>query len=91
MSPGTNDSSTSEQTRPIRRVLRTFAIEFGIYSVLLVLYFYLVLEFLAVPLANLFGSNLAVYAFVTLGLIVLQGVALDAIVYFIIDLFQLNR
>jgi hypothetical protein len=82
---------SSEPRRPFRRVMRTFLIEMSIYGVLLIAYFFLVLKFLAIPLGNLFHSNLIIYAIASLGLIVLQGVALDTIVYFIIDLFKLNR
>jgi hypothetical protein len=77
--------------RMIGQEIRNFVVEIGIYAILLIVYFYLVLEFLAAPLANLFESSLGVYAFTSLGLIVAQGVLLDSVVHFIIDFFQLNK
>ena len=91
MSHGVEQSSSSEPKRPFKRVLRAFAIEFGIYGILLIFYFYLVLEFLAEPLDRWFETNQFVYAFATLALVVARAVVLEATVYFIIDLFQLNR
>lgn len=75
----------------IRKLIRGFAIEVAIYAVLVVGYFFLVLRFLAEPLARLFDSNLVAYAFVALLLILVQGVALEAVTSFIISLLGLDK
>jgi hypothetical protein len=75
----------------IRKLIRHFAIELLIYAVLVVAYFFLVLRFLNEPLYNLYGSNLPVYAFIALGLIVAQGVLLEFVTSFIMHLLGLDQ
>ena len=72
-------------------LLRNFAIELIIYGALVAGYFYLVLRYLREPLADLFHSDLAVYAFACLGLVVIQGVLLDTLTSFLVDLLGLHR
>ncbi len=68
-----------------KRLLRNFLLEILIYSILLVLYFFIVLRFLGEPLNNLFHLNLWVYAPITLLLIVVQSVLLEMVTSFLID------
>lgn len=68
----------------VRTLIRMYAIELLIYSILVVGYFFLVLRLLAAPLYELFSTNLILYAFVALGLIIAQAVVLDAIATFIV-------
>lgn len=68
----------------VRTLIRMYAIELLIYSILVVGYFVLVLRLLAAPLYGLFSTNLTLYAFVALGLIIAQAVVLDAITTFIV-------
>lgn len=68
----------------VRTLIRMYAIELLIYSILVVGYFVLVLRLLAAPLYGLFFTNLTLYAFVALGLIIAQAVVLDAITTFIV-------
>jgi hypothetical protein len=75
----------------VRTLVRSFLIELVIYSVLIIIYFVLVLRLLAEPLARLFDSNLALYAGVALVLIVAQGVLLAWVTSFIIDQLGLDR
>lgn len=75
----------------LRSLVRNFAIEVVIYGTLVVVYFFLVLRFLAVPLANLFEQNLVIYAFVALGLIVAQGALLEFVTSFLLDRLGLER
>jgi hypothetical protein len=75
----------------VRTLVRNFLIELVIYSVLIVVYFVVVLRWLAEPLARLFDSNLALYAVVALVLIVVQGVLLAWVTSFIIDQLGLER
>jgi hypothetical protein len=75
----------------MRVMVRNFAIELIIYSILVVAYFVVALRLLGKSLAGLFHSNLATYAFVSLGLIVAQGVLLDALTSFLLDRLNLNQ
>ena len=75
----------------MRGLIRNFAIEVVIYGALVVVYFFLVLRFLAEPLANLFESNLVIYAFVALGLIVAQGALLEIVTSFLLTRLGLER
>jgi hypothetical protein len=75
----------------IRRLIRGFTIELAIYGALVVAYFFLVLRFLGGPLERLFAGNLVVYAFVSLMLIVAQGVLLEAVTSIVIGLLGLDK
>lgn len=77
--------------RKVKTLIRNFAIELLVYSVLLVAYFYLALRFLGDPLKALFDSNMVVYAVLALGLIVAQAVLLDWLTALIIRLLGLER
>ncbi|MFN2289726.1 MAG: hypothetical protein ACK2UC_00920 [Anaerolineae bacterium] len=72
-------------------LLRNFLIELVIYSLLVVVYVYLVLRLLADPLEALFRSNLVVYAFLGLILILAQAVLLEAVTTFIVTRLKLER
>ena len=72
-------------------LIRSFAIEVLIYTALIVGYFFLVLRFLGRPLEKLFASNLILYAFVALALIVAQAVVLELITSFLINRLGLER
>ena len=74
-----------------RSLIRGFLIELVIYAVLVIAYFFVVLRYLADPLYDLFNSNLVVYAFVALGLIVAQGLVLEAITSFILHRLGLDQ
>lgn len=75
----------------VRRLLRNFSIELLVYAALVFGYFLLVLQFLGQPLARLFSTNLVLYAFVALLLIVAQGVLLEAVTSFIMGLLGLEQ
>jgi hypothetical protein len=85
-----NEEGVLEASRR-RSLIRGFLIEILVYAVLVIAYFVLVLRFLADPLYGLFNSNLVVYAFVALGLIVAQGVVLEAITSFILHRLGLDK
>ncbi len=72
-------------------LLRNFGIEVLIYAVLVVAYFFLILEFLGEPLQRLFEHSLVLYAFISLALIVAQGVVLEAVTSFLIRQLGLDR
>ncbi|MCB9420647.1 MAG: hypothetical protein H6667_12640 [Ardenticatenaceae bacterium] len=74
-----------------RRLLRTLVLEVIVYSILLLVYFLVVLRFLGQPLNELFHQNLAVYAGATLLLIVVQSVALDFVTSFLVKRLDLEK
>ena len=77
--------------REMRVLLRNFVVELMVYGVLVAAYSVVVLRLLGEPLARLFGSSLAAYAFISLILIVAQGVLLDIITSFLLDRLRLGR
>jgi hypothetical protein len=74
----------------MRVLIRNLVIELVVYGVLVVTYSIVVLRLLSEPLARLFHSNLATYAFVALGLIVAQGALLDTITSFLLRWLHLE-
>lgn len=72
-------------------LVRNLAIELIVYSILVVAYFVVALRLLGEWLARLFHSHLVTYALLSLGLIVAQGVLLDAITSFLLDRLNLSR
>jgi hypothetical protein len=79
------------ENRRWRTLIRNFAIEVLLYTALVVGYFYLVLRFLADPLKELFTTNLTLYAFVALALIVVQAGVLEFITSFLLSRFGIDR
>ena len=77
--------------RELGVLLRNFAIELMVYVILVTTYALVVLRLLGEPLARLFDSNLAAYAFIGLGLIVAQAALLDIITSFLLNLLRLAR
>jgi len=75
----------------MRQLLRNFVIEVLVYAVLVVAYFFLVLRLLGKPLQQLFSANLVLYAFVALGLIVVQSAVLEVITSFLISRLGMER
>jgi len=74
-----------------RIMLRNLLIELFVYGILVFAYSVVVLRLLGEPLARLFGNNLTTYAFISLALIVAQGVILDIITSFLLDRLRLGR
>jgi hypothetical protein len=75
----------------VRSLIRNFGIEVLVYAILVVGYFFLVLRFLGEPLEGLYANNLTLYAFVALGLIVVQGAVLEIVTSFLINRLGLDR
>ncbi len=65
--------------REVENSLRSFLVEFVVYTILVAAYYFLVLHLLGAWLNGLFRSDRTVYAWVALGLIIGQGVLLDAL------------
>ncbi|UCG88492.1 MAG: hypothetical protein JSW71_08100 [Gemmatimonadota bacterium] len=79
------------KNRRVRILIRNFAIEVLIYSVLVVVYFLLVLRLLGEPLMRLFTENLTIYAVAALVLIVVQGALLELLTSFLVSRIGLER
>lgn len=75
----------------LRILIRNFAVELVLYGILVVAYFLIVLRLLGDPLAQLFHDQRVLYAFIALGLIVAQGLVLEIITAFLLDLLKLER
>lgn len=63
----------------IRNSLRQFLLEFLVYSVLVTAYYFLVLHLLGDGLKNIYQYERRFYALLALGLIVGQGILLEAV------------
>lgn len=74
-----------------KRLLLNFILEVFTYSVLLLVYFLFVLNYLGEPLNDLFHQNLVFYAGATLFLIVAQSVLLDFITTFLVERLDLDK
>jgi multisubunit Na+/H+ antiporter MnhB subunit len=74
-----------------RILLRNLLIEIIIYSILIFGYYWLVLRWLDDWLLNIFRSNLTLYGFVGLGLILVQAVFLNFITSFLMKYFKLDQ
>ncbi len=75
----------------LRILIRNLAIEMVIYGVLLVVYFFAVLRFLGGFLTNLFETQLTLYAFLGLALIVAQAVLLENVTSALIRWLRLDK
>ena len=71
--------------------LRAFLIELVIYSVLIVIYFFVVLHFLADWIDQLEPRHIKIYAFVSLGLIIGQAVLLEIVTTWLMRRLQGGR
>ena len=74
-----------------RELFRNLLIEIIIYSALIFGYYLLVLRFLGDWLLSLFQSNLVLYSFLGLGLIILQAVLLDFVTSFLMKYIKLDQ
>ena len=72
-------------------LIRKFLTELVIYAVLLVIYFFAVLQFLGDFLQNLYDNYLVVYAFLGLLLIVVQAVLLESLTSFLMKILRLEK
>lgn len=80
---------TEEQAA--RALIRNFAIELIVYGILVVGYFFVVLRWLAEPLNQLFHDSLVTYAFVSLGLVLAQGIVLEYVTSFLLEQLRLEK
>ncbi|HET6446410.1 MAG TPA: hypothetical protein VFI27_17715 [candidate division Zixibacteria bacterium] len=74
-----------------RTLIRNFALELVVYGILVTIYFFVVLRSLGPWLADLYNSNLTIYAIAALAVIVIQSVFLEVITSFLIERLGLER
>jgi hypothetical protein len=74
--------------REFENSLRLFLVEFVLYGALVVGYYLLVLHYLGGWLYSLFESSRVVYSWVSLGLIVGQGIILDVVTKLLLALIK---
>lgn len=74
-----------------KKLIRNFALELGLYALLVFGYFWTVLQLLGDWLAQLYATNLPLYAVIALLLIVAQGVLLESVTDLLVRLLRLER
>lgn len=70
------------------RDFRSFSLHLAVYSVLLLIYFLLVLRYLTRWLNDLFQYHRAEFAAVAILLMIVQAVVLESVSHFILKLFR---
>ena len=73
------------------RAIRNVIMELAVYKALVTVYALSVLQLLSAPLADLYESNLMLYAWVAPALIVGQGVALAEVTWFLLNRLRFAR
>jgi hypothetical protein len=73
------------------RTLKAFLIELAVYSALIVAYFFFVLHFLAGWISQLEITHIEIYAFVAIGLIIVQAIVLEIVTTFLMRLLRGGR
>ena len=68
----------------IKTIIKNLVVELIVYGILVTAYALFALRWLAEPLNKLFHTNMTIYAFVGLTLIVAQGALLERITSFLI-------
>ncbi|MCA9990126.1 MAG: hypothetical protein H6666_00825 [Ardenticatenaceae bacterium] len=74
-----------------KKLIRNFALELGLYALLVFGYFWTILQLLGDWLAQLYATNLPLYAVIALLLIVAQGVLLESVTTLLVRLLRLER
>lgn len=78
-------------SRGRRAIWKEFALELLIYAVFVIGYFLLVLRFVGDWIAGLHAQRPVAYAFVALGLILVQGVVLESVTRTLMRLISQRR
>lgn len=84
-------TSVLSKPRELKRIIRYVAVELIIYAILVVAYAAIAFHFLVDPLEHFFRTNLTVYAFIAILLIIGQGTLLEMITSFLLDRLRLER
>ena len=75
----------------IRRIAGNIIAGLLLYVLLLVAYFFAVLRYLGGWLSHLYRDDLTVYAFVCLGLVVVQAIFLDLVTTFLLNHLRVDQ
>jgi hypothetical protein len=76
--------------RDVKNSLRSFFLEFVVYAVMVVAYYFLVLHLLGGWLNELFRNDRRMYAGVALVLIIAQGILLEMLTRLLLGLIKLR-
>ena len=68
----------------IKTIIKNLVVELIVYGILVTAYALFALRWLAEPLNKLFHTNMTIYAFVGLALIVAQGALLERVTSFLL-------
>jgi hypothetical protein len=77
--------------KEIKNLFKSFSIELLVYSVVVVIYFFLVLHFLGARLYHMFQHERPWYALLSLLLIIAQGVVLESLTRALLGFIRQNR
>ena len=79
-----NSEPTSRLDPSFKPLMRNLSIELAIYAPLVTVYYFIVLQFAMTPLVRLYNETPVIYAAVAIGVIVGQGVLLEALTSWLI-------
>lgn len=74
----------------LKSSLKSFVVELAVYAVLVVAYFFLILNFLGDWLHQLYAEDRKTYAAVALVLIIVQGVVLEVLTRVLLNVIKLR-
>ncbi|HZV34731.1 MAG TPA: hypothetical protein VFB72_09190 [Verrucomicrobiae bacterium] len=77
--------------KELKNLVKSFSIELPVYSVVVVIYFFLVLHFLGDRLYQMFLKERPWYAVLSLLLIIAQGVVLESLTRALLQFIRGNR
>lgn len=77
--------------KDLKNLFKSFSIELPVYSVVVVIYFFLVLHFLGDRLYHMFLTARPWYALLSLLLIIAQGVVLESLTRTLLRVIRRNR
>lgn len=77
--------------KDLKNLFKSFSIELPVYSIVVVIYFFLVLHFLGDRLYQMFLTQRSWYALLSLLLIIAQGVVLESLTRTLLRFIRGNR
>lgn len=85
------NSADRQQDPSLQPLLRSLAIELAIYAPLVLIYFFIVIRYADIFLADLYEQNKVFYAIAAIIAIVGQGVLLERLTTWLLHRFGLRR
>lgn len=77
--------------KELKNLVKSFSIELPVYSIVVVIYYFLVLHFLGNRLYHMFLEERPWYAVLSLLLIIAQGVVLESLTRALLQFIRRNR